>query len=79
MATLVTSEHTRKHRVWTIQVLIINSYFLDFEKDKIHKKSLDWCKSELSEKHLTSFPLPDVVQRLYLYRHQLEIQPDYVI
>ena len=31
------------------------------------------------EKHPTSYPLSDVVQRPCLYRHPLEIQPDYVI
>ena len=51
MATLGTSEHSRKRKVWTMQVVLINSYFLDFESDKIHKKILDFrlAQSELFE------------------------------
>ena len=37
MATLSTSEHSRKRQVWTIQIVLIKSYFPDYVNDKIRK------------------------------------------
>ena len=80
MATLGTSEHSRKRHLWTIQVVLINRIILTSRMTKPAKQCqiLYWRQSNYL-KHLTSFPLPDVVQCPCLYRHPLEIQPDYVI
>ena len=37
MATMGTSEHSRKRQVWTIQMNLINLFFRDFENDKNYK------------------------------------------
>ena len=55
-------------------------YFLDFKNAKICKNISDFrLLSVKTEKHPTSFPLPDVEQCPCIYRNLLEIQPDYVI
>ena len=61
--------------------VLMNRIFLTSKTTKSTKRCqiLDWCQSKLFQKHLMSFLCPDVVQCPCLYRHPLEIQPDYVI
>ena len=60
---------------------MFESYFLDFENDKILKKMSDFRLASVKavQKHLESVPFAGVVQDACVYKHPLEIQPDYVI
>ena len=80
MATLATSEHSRK-RSLNDTSCSYEPYFLDFENDKIRKNMSDFRLTSVKtiQKYLTSFPLLCVVQRPCLYMHPLEIQPKNVI
>ena len=62
-------------------VVLINSYFLDFENENIRKRMSVFRMTLVNpfRKYSTSIPFPEVGQFPYLYRHQLEIQSDYVI
>ena len=51
------------------------------ENDKIRKKLSHFRLTSVktNQKYLTSFPIPDVVQRPCLYMHPLEIHQKYAI
>ena len=42
MATLGTSEHSRKRQIQTIRNVLMYRIFIDLENDKIRKKALDF-------------------------------------
>ena len=59
MATMGTSEHSRKRQVWTKQVVFINSYFLDFERQ--------------NPKTMSDFRLM-LVKAVWKIRHHIHLQ-----